>query len=1055
MIEKGSKVTIKSKGNKTGSVLETKAGFANVRYGNETGWFPTSDLYEATDALLNRLIKNDLDDTVDFVLAMDAYRLHEAQLWEPYVFATSNRIDIFPHQIDEVTWALDNPRTLIADEVGLGKTIIAALTSAELGARGLVNKALYVVPKSLILKWRDELKDKFQLDAKILSSAHERMSQETFRRNEFSYITSIDYLKQDHVKEHLADASIDMVIIDEAHKMKLGTQRLKLGKKLAEITHAMMLLTATPHDGRDEDFLERMKLLDPWITDISSSSHLWVRNIKENVLDINGKQVFPSRKSETVELQLDPAEEDIHTRLDDYMDRRASEAVTAPETNAVRFLRIIFKKRCSSSIRSLEISLNRRLAKLGTVSINDVTECRNNLRRMEGDSDEEDYDEGEFEENLEMAEAYTAARNLDSEKRDLQDLLGAIRNLGDVDSKQRKLVKMIEERKRNDAKAKLVLFTEYIDTLKILHYRLSEKYKVGRIDGTMNIDERKAALDSFRHPDGEEILLCTDAAGEGIDMQFCNVEINYDLPWNPNKLEQRMGRIHRIGQKRPVHYYNFVIDSKKSIDGYIFKKLLEKLERIRDAMDDKIYDVLGRLITEEDISKLYEELSTIPYDKWEPKIMELEEKIEANKERILRENHQLLTSNRFDTTKLADIQEISKHAIDKGEIKRFVETYIGVNGGELRLLVKADDTYRIFLPKKIARDFDYSIIDGTFDKDVAIESSRDYLALGNKNISKILQHAAKPSITCLSHETKSGLLSMYRFEVTNVKGVVQKAKTLCLFQNEDGKIVDVDSRSLWSYENMPKDEEFNVDTDRLVSFSERTDSQARTELAYFEEITRKDMSDVEKKSKGIARNYYSRKNDDLEGKIDYNRENISSGPHIEKIIQKLSNERDELKKKYDERMASIEKEFNIQSTMELVGLAWVVPRMDANIRTEIDRAGMDAVIRDEKRRAETPEDKEKVKDVSDRDTGYDVESFGGRCIEVKSFRTTGSPKITSHEWVTAEKMQDNYWLYVVENTMDDPTITQIQNPHERFKDTAAKEKVINYRYVINDWKTMK
>ena len=131
---------------------------------------------------------------------MDAYRLHIAQLWDPYVFASSNRIQIFPHQIDEVTWVLDNTRVLIADEVGLGKTIIAALVSAELRARGLIKKTLYVVPKSLILKWQDELNEKFQIDAKILGTAYQRINQDTFKQNDYSYIASMDYLKQDHIK---------------------------------------------------------------------------------------------------------------------------------------------------------------------------------------------------------------------------------------------------------------------------------------------------------------------------------------------------------------------------------------------------------------------------------------------------------------------------------------------------------------------------------------------------------------------------------------------------------------------------------------------------------------------------------------------------------------------------------------------------------------------------------------------------------------------------------------------------------------------------------------
>ena len=168
MISKGSKVRIQGE-QLTGIVLETKEGFARVNIGDKNEWKPFSELEEISDELLNRMLKGDLDSSLDFILAIDANRLLVEQLWNPYVFASSSRIQIFPHQIDEVTWALENPKTLIADEVGLGKTIVAALVSTELKERGLSKKSLYVVPKSLVLKWQDELNEKFDSDAKIIS----------------------------------------------------------------------------------------------------------------------------------------------------------------------------------------------------------------------------------------------------------------------------------------------------------------------------------------------------------------------------------------------------------------------------------------------------------------------------------------------------------------------------------------------------------------------------------------------------------------------------------------------------------------------------------------------------------------------------------------------------------------------------------------------------------------------------------------------------------------------------------------------------------------------
>ncbi|MGI0093758.1 MAG: SNF2-related protein, partial [Nitrosotalea sp.] len=170
MIDVGSKVKIKGGQLKEGIVIELKDNFAFVNMENKNQWMPLSELEETSDDLVNRILKNDLDEGLDFILGVDAQRLLTEYKFNPYVLASSTKIQIFPHQIDEVMWALENPKILIADEVGLGKTIIAALVASELKARGLANKSLYVVPKSLVLKWRDELSGRFEEDVKLLNS---------------------------------------------------------------------------------------------------------------------------------------------------------------------------------------------------------------------------------------------------------------------------------------------------------------------------------------------------------------------------------------------------------------------------------------------------------------------------------------------------------------------------------------------------------------------------------------------------------------------------------------------------------------------------------------------------------------------------------------------------------------------------------------------------------------------------------------------------------------------------------------------------------------------
>ena len=368
---------------------------------------------------------------MDFILGIDAYRLLTEYKFNPYVLASSTKIQIFPHQIDEVTWALENPRVLIADEVGLGKTIIAALVGSELKARGLANKSLYVVPKSLLLKWRDELNDRFEAGAQILNSEYVRVNPDPFKPDEFCFITSIDYLKQPHVMD-IIKGNFDLVVVDEAHKFKLATDRLELGKLLSAKSNVLMFLTATPHDGRDEDFMARINLLNPYVKDIASSNYLWCRNIKEDVIDIEGKTVFPPRQSETVNIPLTRREQIIHKMLDDYISDRIEEATDTRERNAVRFLSHIFRKRGTSSLTALKITLKRRLEKLGTITdVARVFQAQSALAEAE-----EEFD-SDYEDRRGEAEAYTTGRNLGQERADLVNLIEELEKIGTTDSKLR------------------------------------------------------------------------------------------------------------------------------------------------------------------------------------------------------------------------------------------------------------------------------------------------------------------------------------------------------------------------------------------------------------------------------------------------------------------------------------------------------------------------------------------------------------------------------------------------------------------------------------------
>jgi superfamily II DNA or RNA helicase len=1034
----GNKVRIKGKDDE-GIIISIKDSFAEINIENQNQWIPITDLEEISDELVSRILKNDLDEGIDFILGIDAHRLLNEYRFNPYVLASSTKIQIFPHQIDEVIWGLENPKILIADEVGLGKTIIAALIATELRARGLANKSLFVVPKSLVLKWKGELENRFDFDVKILDSSYMKFDSEPFDKKEFAYVASMDFLKQEHIKEKIQN-DFDVVIVDEAHKFKIRTDRLELGKVLAARSNVLIFLTATPHDGRDDDFMSRISLLDPYVGDIASSSYLWTRNIKEDVRDIQGKTVFPPRTSKTVDIPLTNAEREINNLLKDYFDARYAEAKNQKEINAVRFLSHIFRKRASSSITALKISLKRRLDKLGTINVDEILKMQSTIHEYDEEIDPE------YENEESKIDGFTLGTDIENEKTSLRNILSELEKLGTRDTKYDILENSIKELKVTDPKTKILLFTEYRDTLEYLIERLSEHYEIGKIDGTMKIQDRSDMLLEFRKDNGPEILLCTDAAGEGIDMQFCNIEYNYDLPWNPNKLEQRMGRIHRIGQTREVFYYNFVVDKESSIDGYILSKLLDKIENIKASMGEKIYDVIGIILNSDDIAKYYEELLKVPKAHWESKVSELLEKIEENKNRILEKSNLLLEGHRLDRTTLENIAKIRKNSVDIGEVKRFLHMLIESKEGRFEEINKSESRYKIFPPQKFAQELNLGVIEGTFNPQLANEKGWPYLALGNKEINSIILKSAGKSVASLTHPTKNGLLCVYKISVIDGNGRERDTKIIAMFHNEDAKVTEIDPRSIWDYDQ--------GDDIKNTAFITNSKNRIEEELSHIvkshRETTTKKIQNIETKTKLSTKKYFIDKIEQANSKINEYNLQRGEGPQIEKLISRQKNQIQNLKKGLDERLGQIKKEFVTKSTIELIGIASIKSEQDANIRRETDLAGMDAVMKHEKNRASTEEERKKVIDISDRDTGYDVESWD-RCIEVKSFKKSGPAKLTSHEWKTAERLQDDYWLYVVENAQSEPKITIIQNPYEKFKDSVKTEESIEYRYVIDNW----
>ena len=1038
MIIIGSRVKIRTR-NEAGTVIELRDGFARVLTATADSWHPMEELEEDL-SLMDRMIRGEVDDCLDFILAIDAYRLLTEYKFNPYVLASSTKIQIYPHQIEEVTRILESPRMMLADEVGLGKTITAALVACELRARGLANRLLFIVPKALVRKWVDELNNRFEMGAEVLDSTYVKVHGNPFKRSEFCFVSSMDFLKQDYVLKIVGDTQFDMVVVDEAHKLALGTERLRLGSQVAQTTNHMLLLSATPHNGDDEDYITRMRLLDPYLTDIQSSTHILIRNLKEDVVDLDGKEVFPPRSSKTVEIKLSRVEERLHRMVDEYIARRMDEAKDRREYSAMRFLGSVIRKRASSSLKALRITLERRRARLGEAV--SPEQAMRRIREAEEEFDEALYEEGE----REIVGLSTGS--LEEDRRELDRLLAEIEKIQE-DSKLKNLLDFIGTIKKSDPEAKIVVFSEYRDTVDYLYEKLSPLYRTGKIYGIMSVDERYSELARFRDPQGVEIMVCTDAAGEGIDMQFANIMINYDLPWNPNRLEQRMGRIHRIGQTKPVYYYNFVLAG--TVDGYVLSRVLEKIEAIRQAMGDRVYDVIGKLLTEEAITALYEELLKAPREQWEARVKKVVDEMVEERRRILNRINALLSGYRLDRTRLEEIRKVRLEAVDKGDVKRFIETYLGHKGGKIEAVRPEDEIYRLLLPPRLAHNLGYGTLTGSFSSRVAEQKNYPYLALGNKCVMSMILDVMRPCCAYFEHPVLDGILYVYRVVVKDGKGQERDGRIVSLLYS-GGRVLNVDPRSVWDLDPL-YGEPREVDPKILENGAVEAEKKLAELLTQIKAENERRVEEIKNKTRDIMIAHYSKQIGDIDYKINEIRQKIPESPHYSKIIAGLENKKHVLRKELEDKMRELDATFKINVFFELVGVAQISRRAGGDIRRMVELAGVQAVLEYERKRARTVEEINKIRDVSEQQRGYDIESFD-RVIEVKSFSETGAVELTSHEWETASRMRELYWIYVVENALKEPKIYTIQNPTEKFKTTVKRIPTIDYRYIIDGWKTL-
>ena len=570
-------------------------------------------------------------------LALQAYSLGIAYEFDPYFGLSISRVDPLPHQLEAVyehLLKLPSVRFLLADDAGAGKTIMAGLLIRELKLRGLIERVLVVCPSNLSFQWQRELKEKFDEKFLVLKGSDIR---DQFGVNQWmeqkQVITSLDLAKRTEILPGLRQVHWDLVIVDEAHRMSARdethkSQRYRLGELLRDSTDHVLLLTATPHKGDQQNFTLFLQLLDrDAYADVKSireaierrRAPFYLRRTKEAMVyfperESDGtwfaKPVFTKRIPRTANFTIDGPEFELYQKITRFVKRQSARAAAEsdnPRARAVGFLMSLYQRRLASSTYAMRRSLENRARRLEE----GLKHAQELVRAAPPDLPDweelDEFEDAERERLERMLEAVTLAGNAEQVREEVAELLDLAEEAKAVEhSRSEAKLEHLREIMQNEGffdqpDQRLLLFTEFKDTLDYLMEQLKAwGFSVGCIHGGMKPGSRDKpgsrlyTEQQFREG-AIQVLVATEAAGEGINLQCCHILFNYDIPWNPNRLEQRMGRIHRYGQRQDCLIFNFVATN--TIEGRVLQRLLDKLQEIRDALDDDaVFNVVGEVL---------------------------------------------------------------------------------------------------------------------------------------------------------------------------------------------------------------------------------------------------------------------------------------------------------------------------------------------------------------------------------------------------------------------------------------------------------------------------
>ncbi len=1020
-----------------------------------------------------------------FFLALEAHRLHYAYLFDPLLAVNVSQIDPLPHQIEAVYhYILRQPdvRFLLADDPGAGKTIMAGLLIKELKYRGVARRILLVTPGHLKLQWQREMKEKFGEQFVMVDRAVQNAH---WGRNiwleQNQIITSMDFAKGEDVMVGLSEAHWDLVIVDEAHKMAAyqygqktsKTKRYRLGELLSQRTAGLLLLTATPHRGDPENFRLFLDLLRPGFfgdTETLEQSvaqrdnPLFLRRLKEDLKDFHGRPLFPPRHVITRSFQLSDDEKQLYNNLTQYVEEEYNRALQGDNRNTA-FALILLQRRFASSIYAARKSLERRKQRLEKLLQTGQRFTEEGQGLLYPDWDElDDMDEGErIQIEDELLEKLTNARTQAELRKEIETLdqlvkLAKAAERQDYETKFRELVEVVQELNLRNEQEKLLVFTESRDTLNYLARKLRGMgFGVVELHGGMSLDERIRAEHEFRHH--YQVMVSTEAGGEGINLQFCSLMINYDIPWNPNRLEQRMGRIHRYGQTREVYIYNLVaVDTR---EGEVLAALLEKLEQIKQQLgSDRVFDVINDVL-DRNLRDLIIDAITNRRN-WQEIVRELQATPDAELiERVRQATQESLATRHIDMQAiLGETRRARENRLSPEYVEQFFERAARLLNIEAQRDSKgvwrvAKVPYELrHLPEGFKRQYgevyaSYSQI--AFDKHIARERGVEFVALGHPLLESISHSLREKHAPDLQRGARfgdpTGRLDgwLYYYLITLRDGTNQVAahQIVPLYVDKNCHIHRVNSSILWDLEPLP--------AEQAVEPPPLTEQHIGGYLiANLLEPAREELTRHRKQLSAIKRKYGIASLNRRIGEL-IEKELRPDLPEVEKT--NIRRRKEEAERQRQELEQQIMREESITFDLpRLLAIARVVPHPTAHAMApnpDIEQIGMQVAIAYERAQGRTPVD------VSLECLGYDIrsESPDGsvRYIEVKARAHAGDIVLTPNEWIMARRLGEEYWLYIVSDAASEPILHRIQNPAARLHPTPIQE--IRY-YKINhaEWR---